>query len=215
MEKIKNKILFRSVKASIGLIIYAFGLFLTIKANIGVAPWDVLALGITNYLPITLGQATIGLGVVIVGIDLILKEKIGLGTLLDAIIVGTFLDIFEMMGFIPTFNTLAAGLVSMTIGLFIMAFGQFLYMDAALCCGPRDTLLVGLGKRVPKIPIGAVMIVLEGVVLLVGWLLGGPVGIGTLYSVVAVGVVVQIVFRVLKFEPRDVIHSGLSIGAGA
>lgn len=213
MEKIKDKIVFRSIKAALGLIFYSFGLFLTVKANIGVAPWDVFALGFVNKLPITLGQATMMISIVVVIIDLLLKEKIGIGTLLDALIVGSCLDIFEMMGIVPNMSTVWTGLIAMTIGLFIMALGQYFYMDAALCCGPRDTLLVGLGKLVPKIPIGAVLIVIEAVVLIIGWILGGQVGIGTLYSVVAAGAIMQLIFRLVKFEPRDVIHSGISIKA--
>lgn len=211
MKNMKEKIWFRSIKAALGLIFYSFGLFLTVKANIGVAPWDVFALGFVNQFSITLGQATMMISVVVVIVDLILKEKIGIGTLLDAIIVGAFLDIFEMMGIVPNMTMVWTGLVAMTIGLFIMALGQYFYMDAALCCGPRDTLLVGLGKLVPKVPIGAVLIVIEAVVLIIGWILGGQVGIGTLYSVVAAGAIMQLIFKLLKFEPRNVIHSGIAI----
>lgn len=210
MKNLRNNMIYRTLKAAFGLIFYTFGLFLTIKANIGVAPWDVFALGFVNKLPITLGQATMLISVVVVVVDLLLKEKIGIGTLLDALIVGSFLDIYEMMGFVPTMDSVVIGLVAMTIGLFIMALGQFFYMDAALCCGPRDTLLVGLGKLVPKVPIGAVLIVIEAVVLAIGWALGGQVGVGTLYSVVAAGAIMQLVFRILRFEPRNVIHSGIS-----
>ncbi|MBQ9331538.1 MAG: hypothetical protein IJS11_01240, partial [Oscillospiraceae bacterium] len=76
----------------------------------------------------------------------------------------------------------------------------------AQCCGPRDALLVGLGKRLPKVPIGLVEVGLWAVVVLVGWLLGGPVGIGTLVSVLGAGLVMQLVCRIVRFEPRDVRH---------
>ena len=82
-------------------------------------------------------------------------------------------------------------------------------MKAAQCCGPRDALLVGLGKRMPKLPIGLVEILLWAVVLLLGWLLGGPVGIGTLISTFGAGAVMQLVYNLVRFEPREVKHRGV------
>jgi len=79
-------------------------------------------------------------------------------------------------------------------------------MKAGQCCGPRDALLVGLGKRLPRIPIGVVQILLWAVVLLAGWLLGGAVGVGTLISTVGAGAVMQAVYSVIRFEPRAVRH---------
>jgi uncharacterized membrane protein YczE len=79
-------------------------------------------------------------------------------------------------------------------------------MQAAQCCGPRDSLLVGLGKRMPRVPIGVVEIILWAVVLLAGWLLGGPVGIGTLISTFGCGAVMQFVYSLIRFEPRAIRH---------
>ena len=87
-----------------------------------------------------------------------------------------------------------------------MALGMWIYMRAGQCCGPRDALLVGLGKRFPQVPIGVVQIVLWSVVTLVGWALGGPVGVGTLLSAFGAGAVMQLVYQLLRFEPRDVEH---------
>ena len=82
-------------------------------------------------------------------------------------------------------------------------------MSAGQCCGPRDALLVGLGKRLSFLPIGAVLVILYGTVLLIGWLLSGPVGIGTIVTTFGSGVVMQMVFNALKFEPRDVNHQSV------
>ena len=83
-----RELLGKSLKASLGLFLYSFGVHLTVKASIGLAPWDVFAMGLSNHLPLTFGQATIMISVLIVIIDILLKEQIGLGTILDAIIVG-------------------------------------------------------------------------------------------------------------------------------
>ena len=94
-------------------------------------------------------------------------------------------------------------------GFVFMAVGMFIDMKAGKCCGPRDALLVGLGKRLPRVPIGAVQIGLWAAVLLVGWLLGGPVGVGTFIGTVGSGAVMQLVYHWLRFEPRDVKHRGI------
>ena len=87
-----------------------------------------------------------------------------------------------------------------------MAIGQYFYMSSAQGCGPRDALLVGLGQRLSRLPIGVVQILLWGTVLLTGWLLGGPVGIGTIVSTFGSGIVMQTVFTFIKFEPRAIEH---------
>ena len=94
----------------------------------------------------------------------------------------------------------------MLIGFVFMALGMWIYMRAQQGYGPRDSLLVGLGKRLPKIPIGVVEILLWAVVLLCGWLLGGPVGIGTLISTFGAGAVMQLVYNLIRFDPRTLRH---------
>ena len=94
----------------------------------------------------------------------------------------------------------------MLAGFVFMALGMAVYMKSEQCCGPRDALLVGLGKRMHKTPIGIVEVILWAVVLLVGWLLGGPVGIGTLISTFGAGIVMQIVYMIICFEPRNLRH---------
>ena len=97
----------------------------------------------------------------------------------------------------------------MTAGFVFMAVGMAIYMKCEQCCGPRDALLVGLGKRLSRIPIGIVEVLLWASVLFVGWMLGGPVGIGTVISTFGAGIVVQIVYSLIRFEPRDLKHRGV------
>lgn len=212
-KEYKSALWYRIIRACFGLVGYAFGVLLTINANVGVAPWDVFALGLVKQLNITLGQATIAISIVVVIIDILIRERIGIGTILDAIIVGTTMDIIDKANIIPVIeNNLLISLLMITVGLFLMAIFQYFYMSAALSCGPRDSLLVGLGRLLPKVPIGMVLIGLEAIVLAIGWVLGGPVGIGTLFCVVFVGLIMQLVFNIIKFEPRNVVHMGFSIG---
>lgn len=203
-------IITRSLKAAFGLVLFAFGTYLTVQADIGIAPWDVLSKGIANHSALTYGQAAIAISVIIIIFDLILKEKIGIGTILDAFIVGMSLDFFEGLHLIARSKKMLLSLIMITIGMFIMAYSQYFYMSAGLCCGPRDSFLVGIGKRFKKVPIGMVNIVIMSVVFVVGTLLGGPIGIGTLYSVAGIGAIQQLIFNLLKFEPRKITHISLT-----
>ena len=90
-----------------------------------------------------------------------------------------------------------------------MAIGQVFYMAAGLSCGPRDSLLVAVGKRMPKLDIGYVDIIMKVVIILVSYFMGGPIGIGTIYSMVVMGLVMKIVFKLFKFEPRNIKHENI------
>ena len=202
-------ILLKLLKTAFGLAVFAFGAHMTISANIGLAPWDSFSMGISYHTPLSYGMAHIAISCAIVVIDLMMREKIGYGTILDAFLVGLFVDLYNSLGIVPVQSGLPLGIAVMVAGLFIMSLGQFFYMSAGQCCGPRDAFLVGVGKRLPKVPIGAVNTGILCVVLSGGWLLGAPIGIGTVISTFGIGVSMQIIFRLLKFEPRSVRHQSL------
>ena len=139
-------------------------------------------------------------------IDLLLKERIGYGTIIDALLTGNFVQMFNTLNPFPGNHNLWFGIAVMIVGFVLMALGMAIYMSAEQCCGPRDALLVGMGKRMSKIPIGVVEILLWAAVLLIGWILGGPVGIGTLISTVGAGAVMHVVYSLIRFEPRELKH---------
>ena len=143
---------------------------------------------------------------IILGIDLILDERIGFGTIIDALLTGNFVQMFNDLNPLAENRSLWLGILIMLTGFVFMALGMWIYMKGEQCCGPRDSLLVGLGRRLPKVPIGIVEVILWAAVLLAGWLLGGPVGIGTLISTFGAGIVMQVVYNLLRFEPRQIRH---------
>ena len=199
----KREIVIQWIRIVAGLLVFSFGVHLTIFANIGLAPWDCLGMGIAKHIPLNYGLSMTAMSVIIVVIDLLLKERIGCGTVIDALLTGNFVQMFNDLN--PLHNgNMWIGIVIMLAGFMIMALGMMIYMKAAQGCGPRDALLVGIGKRFPNTPIGIVQIVLLGIVLAAGWLLGGPVGIGTLISVLGAGLVMQLVLSLVRFEPREV-----------
>ena len=189
-----------------GLLVFAFGVHLTIFANIGLAPWDCLGMGLSYHTPLNYGLSMTAIAVSVLLIDLALRERIGYGTIIDALLTGNFVQMFNDLNPLPLNQKLLPGIFIMLTGFVFMALGMWIYMRAGQCCGPRDSLLVGLGKRMPKVPIGAVEIILWAAVLLAGWLLGGPVGIGTLISTFGAGAVMQLVYSAVRFDPRDVVH---------
>ena len=143
-----------------GLIVFGFGVHLTIFANIGLAPWDCFGMGIARHTVLNFGLSMTVMGVVILFIDLAMKERIGFGTIIDALLTGNIVQFFNSFNPLPQNHSLPLGLLLMTIGFAFMAVGMYIYMGAAECCGPRDALLVGLGKRLPRLSIGVVEIIL-------------------------------------------------------
>ena len=195
--------------AAVSLFVNGFGIYLTIQANIGAAPWDVLNLGVSHTLGIYYGSASIAISLTILLIDILLREPIGLAMFIDAVVVGKSVDFFNWLGLVPKASSLLTAVPMMIAGLFIIAYTQYGYMLASLGCGPRDTLLVGLAKRVEKIPIGAVSIALLGTATLIGWLLGGQVGIGTLICAFGSGPIMQMAFQSVHFDATHIRHQRL------
>lgn len=206
-------IVINMILAAVSLFVNGFGVYLTIQANIGAGPWDVLNLGLSKTLGILYGTASIAVSCTILGIDILLKEPIGIAMFIDAVVVGKSVDFFNHIQAVPSAPSLLTGIPLMLVGLTIMAYTQFTYMIASLGCGPRDTLLVGVAKRVKKIPIGAVSIALLSLATLIGWLLGGPVGVGTLICAFCTGPIMQMAFRSVRFDATGIKHQRLTDSA--
>ncbi len=202
-------ILLSMLLAAGSLFVNGFGIYLTIQANLGAAPWDVLNLGISHTLGILYGTASIAVSLTILTIDFLMKEPVGIAMFIDAIVVGKSVDFFNWLHPVPKCTSLVTGIPVMLLGLVILAYTQFTYMAAALGCGPRDTLLVGLAKRLRRIPIGAVSIALLSSATFIGWLLGGPVGVGTLICAFAAGPIMQLAFRTVRFDATSIQHQRL------
>ena len=128
---------------------------------------------------------------------------------IDAVVVGKAVDFFNHIHAVPPAASLRSGIPVMLVGLVIMAYTQYTYMIASLGCGPRDTLLVGLAKRLRRLPIGAVSIALLSLATLIGYLLGGPVGVGTLICAFGTGPIMQAAFRTVRFDATSVRHQRL------
>lgn len=191
-----------------GLFLFALGIALTINANIGYGPWDVFHVGIAKQTGLSIGVASIIVGIVIGIIVTLLKEKFGLGTITNMVLIGLFLDLILFLDIIPVQSNFILGVVMLVAGLFTISLGSYFYIKSAFGAGPRDNLMVILNRKT-KLPIGLCRGVVELTVTLAGWMLGGMVGIGTIISCLAIGFCVQITFAVLKFDARTVQHETL------
>lgn len=202
-------ILINTLTALVSLFTYGMGVYLTIHADIGAGPWDVLNLGLSKTLGILYGTASISVSVAILIIDILLREPIGIAMFIDAVVVGKAVDFFNLIDIIPKPKSLAVSIAMMLLGLVIMGYSQFFYMRSALGCGPRDTLLVGIKRRTKHIPIGIVSIIILGLSTLTGYFLGGKVGIGTIICAFLSGPVMQLAFTTVRFDATSVRHQSL------
>ena len=191
-----------------GLVFYALGIVIMINADIGYAPWEVFHVGLANATGLSIGVASIIAGIIIVLIVTILGEKLGLGTIASMVLTGVFIDIIFLLDFIPMAKNLIIGIIMMIMGLFILAIGSYFYIKSAFGVGPRDNLMVVLARRT-KFPVGVCRSTIELLVMVIGWVLGGMVGIGTIISVIAIGFCIQITFRLLKFDVTVIKHETL------
>jgi len=204
-----KQFLLRFTNMITGLIFYAAGIVLMINANIGYAPWEVFHVGLANTIGLTIGVTSIIAGIVIVIIVTVLGEKLGFGTICSMVLTGVFIDIIFYLNIIPIANNLLIGIIMLISGLFIIALGSFFYIRSAFGVGPRDNLMVVLARKT-KLPVGLCRSIIELLVTVIGWLLGGMIGIGTIISVIAVGFCIQIVFKIFKFDVTVIKHETLS-----
>lgn len=174
----------RIAQLLIGLFLYGIGIALIVRGAIGVAPWDVLTQGIDKHTHLGFGLITILTSAVVLLFWIPLRQKPGIGTVLNALLVGPAADVGLWL--IPADLDLWARILLFAAGLLVLAAATGLYIGAHFGPGPRDGLMTGLHKRTGwKIWIGRTGI--EVVVLGIGWALGGNVGIGTVLFAVLIG----------------------------
>ena len=195
----------RLVNLVFGLILYSLGIVFSIKANIGYAPWEVFHVGLASKAGFSIGTASILTGIVVVAVIMFFGEKIGLGTILNMLLIGIFIDLIFIANIIPKQEKLLPGIIMLVTGLFVISLGSYFYIKTGFGAGPRDSLMVLLNRKT-KLPVGLCRSMVEFSVTFSGWFLGGMVGIGTVISVIAIGFFIQFTFAVLKFSPAAVIH---------
>lgn len=192
----------RITQLLVGLFLYGIGIAFIVRGEIGAAPWDVLTQGIANHVPLSFGVITILTSVVVLLLWIPLRQKPGVGTLLNALLVGPAADIG--LALIPTGQDLWLRICFFIIGLVLLSAATGLYIGTHFGPGPRDGLMTGL-HRVTGWRIWIVRTAIEVTVVLIGWLLGGNVGFGTLAFALLVGPLCQYFMRIfaIRVPARD------------
>lgn len=190
----------RLTRLVLGLVLYGVTLGLLVRATLGLDPWDVLHEGLTEHVPLTFGQVVIVVGAIVLLAWIPLRQKPGIGTILNVILVGLAAD--ATLALVSEPESLGWRVAMLVIGIVGNAFAGALYVGAHLGTGPRDGLWVGL-VRVTGSSIRVVRTGLEGTVLVVGWLLGGTVGIGTVLYALAIGPLVQFFLPFVEVKLPD------------
>lgn len=198
----------RFLRLIFGLFLYAVGIVITMQAHIGYAPWDVFHVGFANLLGIRIGTASIITGLLIGIIALLLGEKLGLGTIFNMVLIGIFLDLILEIKVIPLAINFWVGIPMMVLGLLIIALASYFYISSAFGAGPRDSLMVSVTRKT-GLPVGICRGTIELLAVVIGWRLGGMLGIGTIISAFVIGLCVQLTFKLLKFDATQVKHETL------
>ncbi len=199
-----------------GLVLFGVGISMMVVSRLGLSPWEVFHQGISVNTQIPLGTVGILTGLVVLLLWFPLRERPGIGTVANVLLIGVVIDVTLFVapdGVSSTWQRWAL----LVGGTFVIAVGTGLYIGAGLGPGPRDGLMTGLGRR--GIPIGVGRAAIEITVLIVGWFLGGTVGIGTVVFAFGVGPLVGWLLPALSLEPLTVPPPGPTAhdapGAGA
>jgi uncharacterized membrane protein YczE len=198
----------RLLKLLLGLFLYALGIVLTMKANLGFAPWEVFHAGLGKSVGWTIGNISIITGLLIVLAVYALGEKLGLGTLLNMVLIGVFMDLLLRLELVTSMTSWATGLLLLVGGLFVIALASYFYIGSGFGAGPRDSLMVALTRKT-GLAVGICRGGIELAAVITGWWLGGMVGVGTVISAFAIGPIVQLSFRLLQFDVTKVQHETL------
>lgn len=184
----RSEMRLRVTRLLFGLVLYGWGLALMVASDLGLGPWEVLHQGVSFHTPIPIGTVGIITGLLVLLLWIPLRERLGLGTVINVIMIGVVIDLTLLW-----LSTPAAQVLRWTYligGVVLVGLASGFYIGAGLGPGPRDGLMTGIARR--GFPIGAVRTVIELTVLVGGWLLGGTVGAGTVLFAFGIGPLVHI-----------------------
>ena len=178
-----------------GLTLFGLGEALLIVSNLGVTPWTVFAEGVSKNFDISIGLSTFIVSISILILWIPLKQKIGIGTISNAIIIAFTIDLFVYV--LPSSTNIFLSIVEMISGIFLVGIGSGIYLITNLGPGTRDGLMKGISENFQK-PIYLIRLSIEMIVVILGWLLGGTVGLGTLMFAVLIGPIISVSLIVIK-----------------
>jgi uncharacterized membrane protein YczE len=184
----------------IGFFLFGCGIVANLQSNLGMMPWGVLHVGLARVTPLTIGQANQLVGLLVLGVSWALGFAPGLGTVANMLFIGFFVDRILTWNVIPLQTELPGQLV--VVSVVLLGVASLFYLRVQLGAGPRDGLMLGLVTKL-DVPVAYVRATIEITVLVLGFIMGGPVGIGTAVIALAVGYSVQFFFKLGHFSSQS------------
>jgi uncharacterized membrane protein YczE len=192
-----NELLRRVPRCVLGLVCFGVGISLFFAGNLGTGPWDVFHAGVAKVSGLPVGVVINLIGLAILPLWIPLKEKIGLGTVLNAVLIGMVVDLVKPR--IGVSHQVGVRVLCVLAGVLIIGIGSGLYIGSGLGTGPRDGIMMGLSRM--KLSVRTARTLVEAVTLVVGFLLGGKVGFGTVAFLCLIGPIVQVMIPRLSLPP--------------
>ncbi|MBC6556017.1 MULTISPECIES: membrane protein YczE [Citrobacter] len=200
----------RLLQLFIGLTLYGVSTAMFVRADLGADPWNVFHLGVANLVSMNIGVVIIAVGVLVLLAWIPLRQRPGFGTLSNVIMIGLAADVALVV--IPGFESLMARSGLLVSAVILNALATSLYIGAGFGAGPRDGLMTGIHARTGW-PVRRIRTAIEVSVLLIGWLLGGTVGVGTVLYALAIGPLIQICLPWFRHQPQSRIRPRNAPGA--
>jgi uncharacterized membrane protein YczE len=198
------------LRIQIGFFLFGLAITLMIRGNLGTSAWAVLEVALAPMLHISIGTMTVVMGFMVLSGALIMREKLGWGTLANILSIGPWEDMW--LSIIPSVKgnlLLQTGMLLFAI--FLMGLASAIYIGVDAGAGPRDSLMLAI-KRTTGVSIRVARAIIEVTVVAIGWLLGGPAGIGTVVFAVLVGPAVQWGFKIFKVQPHKPVEPEIEAG---
>src|SRR3989304_1592839 len=191
------------IRIQIGFFLFGLAITLMIRGNIGTSAWAVLEVALAQRIGISIGTMTVLMGFLVLSGALIMREKLGWGTLANILSIGPWEDFW--LSFMPSVTTnLPLQIGMLLLAIFLMGLASAIYIGVDAGAGPRDSMMLAI-KRTTGISIRAARAIIEVTVVTLGWFLGGPAGFGTLAYAILVGPSVQWGFKIFKVQPHKLI----------
>ncbi|WP_436858828.1 YczE/YyaS/YitT family protein [Citrobacter tructae] len=194
----------RLVQLYFGLVLYGVSTAMFVRADLGADPWNVFHLGLAKLLSMQIGVVMILVGALVLLLWIPLRQRPGLGTLSNVIVIGLAADAALMV--IPELSSLRVRSVILVMAVIVNALATSMYIGAGFGAGPRDGLMTGIHARTGW-SVRTIRTAIEVTVLLSGWLLGGTLGVGTVLYALAIGPLIQLCLPWFRYQPRSLIQA--------
>lgn len=198
----KKNMLVRLLLLVFGLYLCGVGLTFFYYNGLGLDGWNVLHDGLSKLFNVKIGTAFVTVSIIMLTLGILMKEKLGIATIANALLIGNFMQININLGLLKPQTDLLNGLLFTLIGMIITGFGYYFYMGVGLS-GPRDSFVMAVSRKI-NLKVGYVKSIIEVIAIILGYLIGGDFGISTIIIAIFTGITVQKVFDLLKFNPKAI-----------